>query len=37
MKEAAALVKACRSTGGALEALGHIIEALFSPEILKAK
>ena len=36
-KEAIAVVKACRGTGGALEPVAHVLEALVSPEILKAK
>ena len=36
-KEALVVAKACRGMGGALEPVAHLIEALVSPEILKAK
>ena len=36
-KEALRFAKACRSMGGSLVAIGRIIEALLSPEILRAK
>lgn len=36
-KEALKLAKACGTMGGTLSAVGRIIEALISPEILKAK
>lgn len=36
-KEAMAIAKACHGMGGTLEAVGQILEALASPEILKAK
>lgn len=36
-KEAMGIAKACRSTGGTLEAVGQVIEALVAPEILRSK
>lgn len=36
-KEAMGIAKACRTMGGTLEAVGQVIEALVSPEILRAK
>lgn len=37
VKEAMQVAKACRALGGTLEAIGQVIEALVSNEILKAK
>lgn len=37
VKEAMQVAKACRALGGTLEAVGQVIEALVSNEILKAK
>lgn len=31
------IVKVCRGMGGTLEAVGHVIEACLTPEILRAK
>lgn len=36
-KEAMAVASKCRNMGGALEAVGSVIEALATGEILKAK
>ncbi|KAI0095066.1 hypothetical protein BDY19DRAFT_880730 [Irpex rosettiformis] len=36
-KEAMSIAKACRCMGGTLEAVGQVLEALVSPEILRAK
>ncbi len=36
-KEVTSVAKACRGMGGTLEAVGHVLDALVSPEILKAK
>ncbi|KAH9942974.1 hypothetical protein B0H21DRAFT_749241 [Amylocystis lapponica] len=36
-KDGLLIVKACRGMGGTLEALGQVIEACLTPEILKAK
>lgn len=37
LKEAMIVANACRSMGGTLEAVGAVIEALVTSEILKAK
>lgn len=37
VKGAMGVAKACRGMGGTLEAVGQVIEALTSPEILRAK
>ena len=36
-KEAMSIANACHALGGSLEAVGQIIEALISPEILRSK
>ena len=36
-KVAMGVAKACRGMGGTLEAVGQVVEALISPEIIKAK
>ncbi|KAI0348201.1 hypothetical protein BDW22DRAFT_1424406 [Trametopsis cervina] len=36
-KEAVNIAKACRGMGGTLEAMGQVVEALMSPEILRSK
>ena len=36
-KAAMGVAKACRGMGGTLEAVGQVVEALVSPEIIKAK
>ena len=37
VKEATRIAKACRGMGGTLEAVGHLLEALISGEIIPAK
>lgn len=37
VKEAMAVAQSCRGMGGTLEAVGQVLEALVSPEILKSK
>lgn len=37
VKGAMGVAKACRGMGGTLEAVGQVIEALTSPEIIRAK
>lgn len=36
-KDALGIAKACRTVGGTLEAVGQVVEALVSPEILRSK
>ncbi|KAH8111978.1 hypothetical protein DFH11DRAFT_1512413 [Phellopilus nigrolimitatus] len=36
-EEVAAVVEACKGMGGTLEAIGHVLQACISPEILTAK
>ena len=36
-QEGMAVTKMCRKMGGSLEAIAQLLEACFSPEILKAK